>query len=237
MIIGERKERPDWRGKTSHYKGKPRQFGDHPFDRKSGTGRGRELAKGGHGKGNWGDVRDEIQGQVDAAGIEKPAAEKTAEEGAEPTEKPEGTPAEEVYTSPVKEEEEEEESKELTLEEYMAQKKKSTLRKEARAPEQLKKENIEKVDAEKQKVETISSNLRNQETYSIATGKNENAVLLGFQGEEDEYPRERGFRGGRGGRGGARGSRGGARGGEPRQGGRGGRQQQLNVNEEAFPAL
>ena len=111
------------------------------------------------------------------------------------------------------------------------------MRKEARAPEALKKENIEKVEAGKQKVETISSNIRNQETYNISTGKNENAVLLGFQGGEDyeEYPRERGSRGGRGGRG--RGQRtGGARGGQT-GGQRGGRQQQMNVNEDAFPAL
>lgn len=27
---------------------------EHTFDRQSGTGRGRELAKEGHGKGNWG---------------------------------------------------------------------------------------------------------------------------------------------------------------------------------------
>jgi len=32
------------------------------LDRKSGTGKGKELVKGGHGKGNWGDVADEING-------------------------------------------------------------------------------------------------------------------------------------------------------------------------------
>lgn len=85
MIIGEKKERVDWRGKSSGFRGKPRHQGDHPYDRKSGTGRGRELAKGGHGKGNWGDVKDEITGQIDAADIEQPAPEKTEEvkEGAE----------------------------------------------------------------------------------------------------------------------------------------------------------
>jgi hypothetical protein len=90
MIIGEKKERVDWRGKSSAFRGKPRHQGDHPYDRKSGTGRGRELAKGGHGKGNWGDVNDEISGQIDAAGIEKAATvkvegEEAKVEGAEGT--------------------------------------------------------------------------------------------------------------------------------------------------------
>lgn len=133
-------------------------------------------------------------------------------------------------------EEEEEETKQLTLEEYLAQKKRPGFKKEARAPEALKKENIEKVETGKQKIETISSNIKNAEVHTISTGKTETAQLLGFQGEEEEYPRERGFRGGRGGRG--RGQRTGERtGGRGPTGGRGGRQQQLNVNEEAFPSL
>ena len=234
MIIGERKERVDYRGKSTHYKGNPRHVGDHPFDRKSGTGRGREAAKGGHGKGNWGDMRDEVAGQIDAANIDKPATEATGEETKEPkAEGEEATPVKEEVVEPERQEFVEEEVKGLTLEEYLAQKKKPTQRKEARQSEALKKDNIEKVDIQKQKVETIDTTIRNQDTYSIATGKNENAVLLGFQGQEDEYePRERGARGGRGGRGrGTRGSRGGqggertgGRGGE-RTSGRGGRQQ------------
>ena len=39
--------------------GKPREHW-HPFDRKSGTGRGKEVTKGGHGKNNWGNLRDEV---------------------------------------------------------------------------------------------------------------------------------------------------------------------------------
>jgi plasminogen activator inhibitor 1 RNA-binding protein len=237
LIVGERKDKPDWRGKNAHYKGKPRQ-GDHPFDRKSGTGRGRELNKGGHGKGNWGDVRDEIQGQQDAATIDKPTTEKVAEEG-EHKEGEEGTTAQETEVKPqVQEEEEEEENtKELTLEEYLAQKKKSTIKKEARKAEELKKDNIERVETGKQKVETLESKIRGNETHTIASGKSDQNTLLGFQGEEDEYPRgDRPFRGGRGGRG--RGQRtGGNRGGQQTGGRQGGRQQQLSVNEEAFPAL
>ena len=54
------KEKIDYRGKKEGFTGNPRQ--PHPFDRKSGTGKGREATKGGHGKGNWGDLRDEITG-------------------------------------------------------------------------------------------------------------------------------------------------------------------------------
>jgi hypothetical protein len=41
------------RGAPRYYHGKPREE-NHPFDRRSGTGRGYELKKGGHGRGNWG---------------------------------------------------------------------------------------------------------------------------------------------------------------------------------------
>lgn len=177
MVTGVRKERVDFRGKNQHYHGNPRQpF--HPFDRKSGTGRGKEMAKGGHGKGNWGDIKDEIVGQLENATTDKPTTELVADEG---TERKEGAPEEKTRDeeakgeSPAKEVEEEEETKGLTLEEYMAQKKKPGFKKEARQAETLKKDNIEKVDASKQKVETNPTHIRNQDTYSIATGKTETA--------------------------------------------------------------
>ena len=44
------------RGKTHYYSGKPRED-YHPYDRKSGTGRGREVKREGHGKGNWGSYK------------------------------------------------------------------------------------------------------------------------------------------------------------------------------------
>jgi len=53
------KEKFDYRGKADRFMGNPRQT--HPFDRKSGTGKGKEAPKGGHGKGNWGDLKDEIE--------------------------------------------------------------------------------------------------------------------------------------------------------------------------------
>lgn len=53
--------------------------------------------------------------------------------------------------------EEEEDTTGMTLEEYMASKKKATFRKEARKPEENKKTNIETVKSEKHRTETIQS--------------------------------------------------------------------------------
>ena len=99
------KEKFDYRGKKDVYMGKPRQA-NHPFDRKSGTGKNKEATKGGHGKGNWGDLKDEIEGQLLMAGEERPLAE--AELGG-------------VEEPPVSTEEggiEEDLDNKLTLEEY-----------------------------------------------------------------------------------------------------------------------
>lgn len=54
------KETQDNLGKHEGFEGKAREHW-HPFDRKSGTGRGKELPKGGHGKANWGDMGDELK--------------------------------------------------------------------------------------------------------------------------------------------------------------------------------
>ena len=84
----------------------------------------------------------------------------------------------------------------------MSSKKKSTLKKEARKPDELKKQNIEKGQEKKEKQSTITSQLKNQDVYSKAVGQSEHNTLLGFQGEE-EYVYRDDRRGGRGrGRGG-----------------------------------
>jgi len=83
-----------------------------PFDRRSGTGRGKEDKKGGAGKGNWGTVDDE---------------QKAAEEGYNHRKKPEGQEpqgeqpqATETQTEQkeVQREPEEEEDKTRTLDEF-----------------------------------------------------------------------------------------------------------------------
>ena len=59
MLYLQRKEKADFVGKSEHFTGKNREQW-HPLDRKSGTGRPMEPPKHGHGKGNWGDLKDEI---------------------------------------------------------------------------------------------------------------------------------------------------------------------------------
>ena len=66
----------------------------------------------------------------------------------------------------------------MTLQEYQAQKKKTNFKKEARKPEEIKKTGIERVEKTTQKVEGKSSQLKNNELYSIS--KPDNAEILGF---------------------------------------------------------
>jgi hypothetical protein len=119
-------------------------------------------------------------------------------------------------------------------------------RPEARKPEELKVQNIQKHEKEDSAVKPIKSNIKKHEAHSIRGIGGD--VELGFQpvGEEEEetYDRPRGRGGrGRGGRG-ARGDRGG-RGfhantsdrGAPR-GGRGGKRgQKFNPRDDDFPTL
>lgn len=113
---------------------------------------------------------------------------------------------------------------------------------EVRKVENVSAKNIEKVEAHKEKIAPLASQLGNAILYNAGVSKNEHADLLGFQaGADDEEGgdrRER--RGGRGGdrggfRGGRGGDRGGFRGGRGEQ--RGGRGKRLNYNEDAFPTL
>ena len=85
--------------------------------------------------------------------------EKKAHESKIKTE--EGVHGDEVFADKKEKEEEEEEEKSNTLEEYLAsQSKLKSFRKEARKPEELKKANIEKTTESKNKVSTLSTNLK-----------------------------------------------------------------------------
>ena len=76
------KERTGYKeGGDLHYTGD--SSARHPFDRKSGTGRGTEVPKGGAGKGNWGNPTEDIK-----------AAEKGVEGGVEEKHLPGETPKE-----------------------------------------------------------------------------------------------------------------------------------------------
>lgn len=228
-----RKEKVDFEGKEHHFAGKNREK-YHPYDRRDGTGRGRGIVKSGAGKGNLGTVEDEVKfaeaTPVEAKEGEQPATEEGKVEDVLEETQPEVPAVEEA--KPV---EEEEEKGKLTLAEYLAQKKRSTLKKEARGHEEVKRTNLEAAAPKKEKVETITNSLRNQEVYNTAVGKTELDTLLSFQGQEDDFYVERseGRRGGRGGRGG----RGPRPEGAQRGGQRGGRQQQLRIDDNAFPTL
>lgn len=128
---------------------------------------------------------------------------------------------------------EEEEEKGQTLQDFLAKKKTVGIKKEARKAEEVSKSNIEKVEKQADRIQSIASQLKDRDTYAI--GRQEGADLLGFQGGDDEFVREeRSGRGGRrGGRGGARGGqRGGAQGGaRPNRGGA------MRVADEDFPTL
>lgn len=64
------KEPHDFKGKTLHYKGNPRE--KHPFDRKSGTGRGIDIKKQGHGKYNLGKPEDVLRPEAEEGATDVP---------------------------------------------------------------------------------------------------------------------------------------------------------------------
>lgn len=234
VLYVQKKEKVDFVGKPDHFEGKHGEKW-HPYDRKSGTGRGREVAKGGHGKGNWGNTEDIVkQGEEIPEGspLKKVELEGETPEGAEETQEAE----KETKVETVVEEEPEEKGK--TLQEYLASKKKVAIKKEVRQHEAIK-GNLEEAKVESNdRVTPLTSSLKNEELYSTGAGKSQDSGLLGFQAPEEDYiPRETR---GRGGRGGARGGRGAPRGGaRPAQtGGRGARGgQNLRVDEDSFPTL
>lgn len=81
------------------------------FERRSGTGRGKETKRGGAGKANWGTQEDDQKAQE--APTEQPVTEETTEQ--QPTEaKPEATPEPVAEPNP----EDEEDAKLKTLDDY-----------------------------------------------------------------------------------------------------------------------
>lgn len=123
-------------------------------------------------------MNDEIKGQEEAAQITPATEEEKKAEGQVEVEEP--ATQEEKVEEPVREEEKDEYADAITLDDYFAKKKKPVAKKEVRKVEEVKKANLEKVDAKKEKVATIESNLRGMETYTAATAKTEYDNLLGF---------------------------------------------------------
>lgn len=207
-----------FRGDKKKFEGKPREEG-HPYDRRSGTGRGRrpEQKRDGHGKSNWGDKPEVTYKQ------------KGAEAGSEakPTE---GAPEEE------KKEEPEEEKVELVTEilgvslDDFKQGVKGLAKKEGRKADVIK-EKVQENATTKEK----QSTLQKKDLSAVATvGDKEGVQLFGFSGapEDEDAPN-------RGGRAGGRGGRGGRQEQATRQGGgrRQNAKQALKKTEDEFPTL
>lgn len=204
--------------------------GKRTFDRRSGTGRGKETKKGGGGARNWGSDKQEA---------------KKAEGHINENEAVENVPAEAVE-EPVVEEVVEEEDKTMTLEEYLASKK-------ASAGDSLfgskKERSIEEGNefAGKEPAKFVEEDflvLGAAKTQKQKKEKKEVQRLdVNFRVSSGEKPsRDDDRRGGRGGRGERRGGGRGGRGekgrGDRRSGGRGGRGRGINVMDaSAFPSL
>jgi len=108
-------EEKDNRHQSDRRKGPaPARPGKRVYDRKSGTGRGKEVSKGGAGKGGWGTEQDEI-----GEGTEQPPAPTVGEPPKEGEEKKEAAAPE-----AAPEEKKEPEKEEKTLHQYMEEQKK-----------------------------------------------------------------------------------------------------------------
>jgi len=207
------------------------------FDRRSGTGRGREIKKSGAGRGNWGKEGEEQTENWDATPEEgKVVKEGEKTEEAAPVEKDPRQEEEERLAR----EEQEKEDKMITLEAYLKQKEatavKIDLPKERKANEGVDQKELSKwgsyqvLKKDDDDVTVSKSEAREK------TGKNTVPVDKIFNVREPPRPRaDREDRGGFRGRGGNRGGRGGSRGG--RGGSRRGGESAPNFDLNSFPTL
>lgn len=229
--------KPDNRGRrpnnydrnTKHGRGgrNPPRDGKRAYDRRSGTGRGKEIKKGGGGARNWGSDKAEakkMEGKIDEEEVKE-------DQVVEPVEGQEPAAAEE----PASVEEEKPEDKTMTFSEYMASKGKKDDNSERQVDNEFKGVSASKKVEEdflvmgggKQKRTKKKKDDQKQVVDVGFRTANPNAGGRGGRGDRD--------RGGRGGRGG-RDGRGRGRG----RGGRGSKNQNagLNVQDEAaFPKL
>ncbi|OQR87921.1 hypothetical protein ACHHYP_07955 [Achlya hypogyna] len=191
----ERGERPD----RSHAHQGERGDRKRNFDRRSGTGRGKEVSKSGGGGHNWGNEADKTELAAEA-------------------EIQEGVVAEEGATEEVAEVAVEEEVKTLTLDEYLAQKKQSRTSTELFGEVEVRAVANEFSDAalvtkDGKTPDFIEASYEKVFTKKTSGRKKTLLTDVGFSVAPVSAPREEreGGRGGRGGRG------------APREGGRGGR--------------
>ena len=203
----------------------------HYLDRRSGTGRNDRPRKEGGGRGNVGNLDDELKRDIYER--DAPRNDPAAEEPAAEEEKPKQP----------------EEPEKLTLEEYYRQKGVEVGGSQPREPvkkgeinaEWIKKENLTVLETKEDKRAREQAHLSRRDLKNQVGRNDENAELLGFgskpqqQQRREEEPREnRDQRGGRGDRGG-RDGRDNRDGKDTRKAPRA--QNKVNLNEEDFPSL
>ncbi|KAL4152183.1 hypothetical protein PRNP1_009117 [Phytophthora ramorum] len=213
---------PRERGERGERGGRGNRGPRREFERRSGTGRGKETSKQGGGARNWGNKADPAEQLAEAAAQDsaKPASDEEATEEAAAVE-------------------EEEEEVQLTLDEYLAK------QKESRSGDLFADVEVRQVANEFSSAVQITKDGKTpdfmdsqyEKVYSKKTSGRKKQLItdVGFRTEKPErFTRE--FDSSRGGRG--RGGRGGARG-NGRTGGRGGRGSNVpNVTDmSAFPSL
>lgn len=243
--VKERRERQPFRGKA-------REEG-HPYDRRDGTGAARRGdRKAGFGRGGWGERPDQIykrKGEDDeefAHDVTKPKQQHGR--GGHTQHRPQRD-----HKDKEEKKEKEEEKAEVqvveevigySLDEVIGQRAQATGRKEARAPEGVKGEKVQALDAEKVKQSTVQQNQYAKDTLAKQADPNNDNVLLGFSQVPDEDDERRGGkRGGRGGHGGHGHGHGHAQ--EKRdhghahgnKGGRKNAKQALKMTEDDYPSL
>eukprot|EP00797_Seminavis_robusta_P011635 Sro188_g081120.2 (319) ;mRNA; r:21983-23359 len=210
----------------------PVRDGKRQYDRRSGTGRGREVKKGGGGARNWGSDKNEArqaEGHVDEDAVVTPpeeGKEDVTEQGAAEGEE---APVEEEEAVPEPEPEPEDIT--LSYEEYMATK--ANPDNEAFAPVKEREVANEFAGLSVKKKEEDEDFMMmgggKQKKKKQNKGAPKQSITLDFRvtsssGGGDDRRRDSGGRGGRDGRGRGRGGRGGRDGrGRGRDGGRGGR--------------
>ena len=245
--VGEYDERHH--GKHTYYSGKSREEW-HPYDRKSGTGRGRYAKKEGFGRGGWGNERaiykkkGELTPEREVSEERKEGEEGETHEGGD--DKPRGERRERRERRDRREEEEKEEKEEseeeetgMTMEDFMKLKKEKQAnipkKLEGRKAESIKAKNLQQAEQTKTFAMTLENQLQDKDVYNVGAVKSKDNQLLGFGEAPDEeyYEERRGRRGrGRGGRGGR------GRGGDYRRERRGGQATSMNqLGDEDFPTL
>lgn len=186
------------------------QRGKRVYERRSGTGRGREGKKSGGGRGNWG-ADDNVAKSVE--GVSANEGEQIATEA-----NVDATPRPETEEEKKAREEEEKEAKLLTHDDYLKQLEEKRPKVAALQPRKIEQDNAEwaSYTALSKRDDDESGDVKKEKKAKDASGTPQGSrkvradEVLSFKPAQEE----RGQRGGRGGRGGKGGSQRGGRGGK-----------------------